>query len=138
MHICAHPKLEGIYTWLTSTITLKIMDKTVMNEIIGIMLLTHPISVRTEISRCNAEASKANLERPWVRRQTRNTPKETNLTWFGQSTYVHKGDEQSTINMRVQNIERNNLNKFTRNTRRYTKFSPITTTLKTLGLHCEC
>uniref|UniRef100_A0A0V0HP82 Putative ovule protein n=1 Tax=Solanum chacoense TaxID=4108 RepID=A0A0V0HP82_SOLCH len=79
-----------------------------------------------------------NLERPRLRRQTRNTPKETDLTWFGQSTYVHKGDEQSTINMRVQNIERNNFKQFTRNTRRYTKFSSITATLKTLGLHCEC
>ena len=29
--------------------------------------------------------------------------------WFGQSTYVHKGDEKSTINMRVQNTEGNNL-----------------------------
>ena len=36
--------------------------------------------------------------------------------WFGQSTYVHKGDEQSTINMRVQNTEGNNVNQFTRNT----------------------
>ena len=35
---------------------------------------------------------------------------------FGQSTYIHKGDEQSTINMRVQNTERNNLNQFPRNT----------------------
>ena len=41
---------------------------------------------------------------------TRNIPKDTDLTWFGQLTYVHKGDEQSTINMRVQNIEGNNLN----------------------------
>ena len=32
------------------------------------------------------------------------------LTWFGQSTYVHKGDEQSTINMRVLKTEGNNLN----------------------------
>ena len=38
------------------------------------------------------------------------------LTWFSQSTYVHKGDGQSTINMRVQITESNNLNQFTRNT----------------------
>ena len=44
------------------------------------------------------------------------TKRHKDLTWFGQSTYVHKGDEQSTINMRVQNIEGNNLNQFTRNT----------------------
>jgi len=80
--------------------------------------------VRTEISRCNAEASKTNLERPRVRRQVRNTSKETDLTWFGQSTYVHKGDEQSTINMRIQNIERNNLKQFTRNTTRFTNSLP--------------
>ena len=47
----------------------------------------------------------------------RNIPKgHKDLTWFGQSTYVHKADEQSTINMRVQNTERNNLNQFTQNT----------------------
>ena len=28
--------------------------------------------------------------------------KRHNLTWFGHSTYVHKEDEKSTINMRVQ------------------------------------
>ena len=44
------------------------------------------------------------------------TKRHKDLTWFGQSTYVQKGDKQSTINMRVQNIERNNLNQFTRNT----------------------
>ena len=38
------------------------------------------------------------------------------LTLFGQSTYDHKGDEQSTINMRLQNTEGNNLNQFTHNT----------------------
>ena len=30
--------------------------------------------------------------------------------WFGQSTYVHKEDEQFTIIMRVQNTQGNNLN----------------------------
>ena len=44
------------------------------------------------------------------------TKRHTDLTWFGQSTYVHKGDEKSTISMRVQNTEGNNLNQFTRNT----------------------
>ena len=44
------------------------------------------------------------------------TKRHKDLTWFGQSTYVHKGDEQSTINVRVQNTEGNNLNQFTRNT----------------------
>ena len=44
------------------------------------------------------------------------TKRHKDLTWFGQSTYVHKGDEQSTISMRVQNTEGNNLNQFTRNT----------------------
>ena len=44
------------------------------------------------------------------------TKRHKDLMWFEQSTYVHKGDEQSTINMRVQNTERNNLNQFTRNT----------------------
>ena len=38
------------------------------------------------------------------------TKRHKDLMWFGQSTYVHKGDEQSTINMRVQNTEGNNLN----------------------------
>ena len=42
--------------------------------------------------------------------------KRHNLTWFGHSTYVHKEDEKSTINMRVQNIEGNNHNQFTQNT----------------------
>ena len=52
-----------------------------------------------------------------IKKTTRNVPKKhKDLTWFGQWTYVHKEDEQSTINMRVQNIERNNLNQFTRNT----------------------
>ena len=39
------------------------------------------------------------------KKTTRNTKRHKDLMWFGQSTYVHKGDEQSTINMRVQNIE---------------------------------
>ena len=42
--------------------------------------------------------------------------RDSNLTWLGQSTYVYKEDEQSTINMRVQNKERKNLDQFTRNT----------------------
>ena len=47
----------------------------------------------------------------------RNIPKgHKDLTWFSQSTYVYKGVEQSTINIRVQNIEGNNLNQFTQNT----------------------
>ena len=44
------------------------------------------------------------------------TKKYKDLTCFNQSTYVHKGDEQSSINMRVQNTKINNLNQFTRNT----------------------
>ena len=55
------------------------------------------------------EASNANLKRQRVRRQREIYQKTQRLTWFGQSTYVHKGDEKSTINMRVQNTMRNNL-----------------------------
>ena len=44
------------------------------------------------------------------------TKRQKDLMWFDKSTYVHKEDEQSTINMRVQNTKRNNLNQFTRNT----------------------
>ena len=46
----------------------------------------------------------------------KHTKRHKDLTWFSQSTYVHKGDEKSTINMRVQIIERNNFNQFTQNT----------------------
>ena len=38
------------------------------------------------------------------------TKRHKDLTWFGQLTYIHKGDEQSTINMRVQNTEGSTLN----------------------------
>ena len=44
------------------------------------------------------------------------TKRHKDLTWFGQSTYVHKGDEQSTINMRVQKYREKQLNQFTQNT----------------------
>ena len=73
---------------------------------------------------------------------TRNIPKDTDLTWFDQSTYVHKGDEQSTINMRVQ-IQRettstNSLGIHERFTQVITyqacdpKILPLTKTLKAL------
>ena len=68
--------------------------------------------------------------------------------WFGQSTYVHKGDEQSTMNMRVQ-IQRettstNSLGIHGRFTQliMYQAFDPqilpLTKTLKALKTHCEC
>ena len=63
----------------------------------------------------NTEASNAILERPRVRRQReiyQNTQR-FNVVW---SIDLRPGDEQSTINMRAQNIERNNLNQFTWNT----------------------
>ena len=44
------------------------------------------------------------------------TKRHKDLTLFGQSTYLHKAYEQSTINMRVLNTERNNPNQLTRNT----------------------
>ena len=62
------------------------------------------------------EASNTNIDRPRVGRQREIYQKTQRFNVFGQSTYVHKGDEQSTINLRVQNTERNNLNPFTRNT----------------------
>ena len=44
------------------------------------------------------------------------TKKYKDSTRFGQSTYVHKGDEQSTINMRVQIQRETTSTKFTQNT----------------------
>ena len=51
------------------------------------------------------------LAKQTLKNNEKYTKRHKDLTWFGQSTYVHKGDEQFTINMRVKNAEGNNHNK---------------------------
>lgn len=60
--------------------------------------------LESRISRCNAKLAKQISKDHEQEDKWETHTRHKDLTCFGQSTYVYKGDEQSNINMRVQNI----------------------------------
>lgn len=97
-------------------------------------------SCHYQIIRRHADSNKSNFTRPRIRRQWRYISKDTN-SYFVSSIYLHprKIWTNQYKNMRAQSTERNNVNQFTQNRRRFTQLityhlcpinSPLTTKSK--------